>query len=92
MCLDPDMLQIVGLNYAIDDGPSKSGWSGESNPDLSETDLLETFWTLVKKTDQIVGFNILGLDLPALLTRSAILEWRRRAVLPIGISNHGRTK
>lgn len=73
MALDPDMLTIIGLNYALNDQPARSGWAGECNPDIQERDLLTTFWSLVKKADIIVGFNILGFDLPSLLTRSAVL-------------------
>lgn len=76
MSTTPEFCQIVGLNYGLNDNPAGSGWVGQMpegvEAPLSESDLLKTFWKLVKGADHIVGYNCLEFDLNAILVRSAI--------------------
>ena len=73
----PEMLQIVGMNLAFDEGSIHSGWVGDKDTngeEITEVRLLKHFWTMAKKAHTLVGFNCLWFDIPAILTRSAVLE------------------
>lgn len=68
--------QIVGLNFATDEGAPHSAWVGDVDQQgdpINERTLLDAFWTLAEKSKHIIGFNILRFDLPVILTRSALL-------------------
>lgn len=76
MSLTPEFCRIVGLNLAVDEGESKSGWVGDTTDGgetITEQILLQTFWRLAEQADRVVGFNILRFDLNVILVRSAIL-------------------
>lgn len=69
--------QIVGLNFATDEGEPHSAWAGDVDQQgdpINERVLLEAFWTLAEKSKHIIGFNILRFDLPTILMRSALLK------------------
>jgi hypothetical protein len=76
MATTPEFCQIVGLNYGLNENAAGSGWVGQIpeglEAPLTESDLLKSFWKLVRGADHLVGYNCLEFDLNALLVRSAI--------------------
>jgi DNA polymerase elongation subunit (family B) len=69
-----------------------SAWAHEGDNEFwtgNEAEILERFWDLVKRYDQVISFNGRAFDAPFLITRSLILS------VPISrnlLSNRYRTK
>lgn len=82
MATCPEMNQVVALGWGFADGEARSLVVGEKTPEsdaaapvaIDERYVLETFWQLAAKGGPLVGFNILGFDLPTLFIRSALLD------------------
>jgi hypothetical protein len=85
----PEFCKIVALGWANDDAPPKSLVVGLDSKNrngelvmVTEELVLRVFWNLVnpsknkpeKENPVLVGFNILGFDLPTIFIRSAILS------------------
>lgn len=72
----PEYCRIIGMNFGVDEDAPRSGWVGEvrnGGEPLTETDLINAFWTYAKQAKHLVGFNCHRFDLPAIYVRSAIL-------------------
>jgi hypothetical protein len=78
MAVCPEMNRVVALGWGYADGPVQSLVVGQQNeigsgpPD--ELHLLEMFWQLLAAASPVVGFNILGFDLPTIYIRSMLLD------------------
>lgn len=68
----PETLRIVAAGYAIDGG-SVLSWVDNPDKPGGEAIVLAALWKLIKNAGRVVGFNVARFDLPAILTRSAIL-------------------
>lgn len=69
--LDPDLCRIVALGFMAEDsgiGPAVFGCRDE----IAERAALGVFWQVLSG-HQIVGFNVVGFDVPVLLRRSLYL-------------------
>lgn len=80
--LIPEFCKIVALGWAVDDGFLRSlviGTDAESKTDgmptrITEQLILKQFWALAIQTrPTLIGFNILGYDLPVIFVRSMML-------------------
>lgn len=67
----PELLQIVSLAYASDDSEPQCL---VQSADMSEHDILLTFWDLAAQHKHIVTFNGLHFDIPAIFIRSMLLD------------------
>jgi predicted PolB exonuclease-like 3'-5' exonuclease len=66
--LDADYGRIVAIGMKVDDDVTTSVML---NDDVSESDLLQAFWTLYRSQgSHSCGYNIIGFDLPYLMRRS----------------------
>lgn len=66
----PEFCSIVAIGWAY--GNQECG-SLVADGVITETTLLQTFWGQITEADKLVGYNILGFDLPVIMVRSAIL-------------------
>lgn len=80
MSVTPEFCRIVAIGFGIGSDPVESMVVGAKSADglrtLTEVDLLERFWSLATsgaKPPVIVGYNVLGFDLPTIFVRSALL-------------------
>lgn len=73
LSLTPETLRIVSIAVAVGDAPAVAFVDWE---DSNEARMLETFWELAALSSPLVGFNVIGFDLPAIFARSAILGAR----------------
>lgn len=75
LSVTPEYCRIVALGYAVGDDPACGFVVGPqpNGGEFTERTLLEHFWSLVSKVSPIVGFNVLGFDLPVIYVRSALL-------------------
>ena len=71
MATSPEMCRIVSIATAFGDGLTEANVVGESV--ASEVELLSMFWVCVATAKPLIGFNILGFDLPVIFTRSMLL-------------------
>ena len=69
----PEYCRIAALGFAIGSG-SPRGMLCVDEP--SERKALNLFWDIATHCSPIVGYNIIGFDLPVILVRSAILGIR----------------
>lgn len=67
--LDPDLCGIVAIGYQTEDGPVTVA----TLADADEASLVRAAWTAIGRSSGIVGFNMLGFDLPVLIRRSQYL-------------------
>lgn len=67
MSVTPEMLRIVAIGFAVGDDDV---WARCTD---DESWLLGEFWSAVKDMGPVVGFNVLGFDLPAVFSRSILL-------------------
>ena len=72
MALDVDLCRVIALGYGdLEDHPCVEVANGD---DASERSLLVSFWALVEDPrTAIMGYNILGFDLPIIARRSMML-------------------
>lgn len=71
MSLTPEFLRIAAIGWASGDEEPQSMLAVDA---AAERELIETFWQLFSSPrSQLVGFNVLKFDLPAMFVRSAIL-------------------
>ena len=68
--LDPDLCRIVCLGWQYDGGAEVLM---VAKTEADEKEALDTFWDRLRSTDIIIGFNVLGFDLPVLIRRSQYL-------------------
>jgi hypothetical protein len=66
--LDPDLCQIVAVGVWSERVPEVWTLDGDE-----EATLLHRVWKAVRQSQAIIGFNILGFDLPVLIRRSQYL-------------------
>ena len=74
----PEYLRIVAIGWAVGSGPVQSMVNAEAADGLRqqhESEMLQTLVSLIEADHQspIVGFGVLGFDLPAILTRCILL-------------------
>jgi predicted PolB exonuclease-like 3'-5' exonuclease len=68
--LDPDLCRIVAIGMWAEGGEPRSMIAQDEN---KEAFILKAFWKVIGDGDCLVGFNIIGFDLPVLLRRSLYL-------------------
>jgi hypothetical protein len=66
----PEYCRIAALGWATGDEQIRYGVAADP---AGESALLDKFWELAATAGPLVGFNIIGFDLPVILVRSAIL-------------------
>ena len=72
-CLDPRMSRIFG--FVIKTGDTGGIVHLKPNPTQEEEEqLIEMLWARIMSSSQIVGWNILGFDLPYLISRTLLSE------------------
>ncbi len=76
----PEFCRIVALGWAVGNGSTESLVVGQTQGFgteqlVSERTILERFWQLATQHSPLIGFNILGFDLPVIFVRSAILRF-----------------
>ena len=71
MATSPEMNRIVALGWAWGSSEPESMVVGLNG--VTEADLLERFWAMAQAALKIVGFNILGFDIPTVCVRSMLL-------------------
>lgn len=69
----PEFCRIAAFGWAEGDGEVRSVVDGDTHAGADESDIIDHFWTMVGNGRPIVGFNVLGFDLPVILIRSALL-------------------
>lgn len=76
----PEFCSICAIGIAIGSAPIRSCVVGDPHPAvkdvgalINERDILESFWARVRECSPLIGFNIIGFDLPVIMARSAIL-------------------
>ena len=86
----PEYCRIISLAIAVGDGPPVTlvvgqvpQIAGYTDP-LTETNLLEFFWTVVEAYSPIVTFNGNTFDIPAICVRSALLGVKPTRVIKTG--------
>lgn len=70
--LCPEMLEIVSICFASMEAEPEVFVVGDEL-DTTEWSILTDFWSVVKSAKHIVSFNGMGFDMPAIITRSAML-------------------
>lgn len=70
LSVTPEYCRIVALGWAIDDGEPRSLLAVNQ---ADEVGLLRQFWELLRHSEQVCGFNVLGFDLPVIAVRSILL-------------------
>jgi hypothetical protein len=80
--LDPQLCRIASIAYAIDDDPVQSLIGGNG-----ERDLLMVTWDLMSGAQYLVGWKIIGFDLPVIFGRS--LQQGLKATRPISMRKYG---
>lgn len=75
MSLCPEMNRIVAFGYKVigEGNASSMVVNDSSSVGDGEVEILEAFWALAKGAIRVIGFNILGFDLPTIFVRSMIL-------------------
>ena len=87
MSLTPEFNRMVALGWSLD-GDTGSAVVGQPiipggltneeaeviQPTWTETLLVNTFWSLAKRSRHVCGFNVLGFDLPTIFVRSMLLD------------------
>lgn len=77
LSVTPEYCSIAALGWAVGDKEPQSIVAGDVYTDdgevADETVILETLWKLVKVHAPVIGFNILGFDLPVVFVRSYLL-------------------
>lgn len=79
MAVSPEMNRIVAMGWAVGNDDVRSLVVGEKNAgdgETTEIDILETLWSLAAQASTVIGFNILGFDLPTIYVRSMLLDVR----------------
>lgn len=72
MSVTPEMCRVVALGFAVGNDPAEAMVVGVDGK--TEADLLAKFWSLAANfSGPIVGYNVLGFDLPTLFVRSILL-------------------
>jgi len=71
--LDPDLCRVVALGVLSERDDAPKVWVAREGDTAAEAAMLTRFWQLVGDRP-LVGFNILGFDLPVLLRRSLYLD------------------
>lgn len=66
--LEADLCEVVAVGWRLDDGPT----AVLTRADGAEETLLGTLWSQID-VRAVVGFNVLGFDLPVLIRRSQLL-------------------
>lgn len=74
MALDIDYARVIAIGYAI--GLEEKPTVLVANTLKAERAMLETIWEIFNLHPKLIGFNILGFDLPILLRRSWVLRVR----------------
>lgn len=70
--LDPDLCRVIAVGLWSQDDPDASVWAlDEDNQD--EAAIIDHAWRAIRQAQAVIGFNILGFDLPVLIRRSQYL-------------------
>lgn len=77
LSVTPEFCRIVAMGWAFSDGDQPESLLAidadhEIQDDL-ERRLLESFWSMATDCDRLVGYNVLGFDLPVIFVRSLIM-------------------
>lgn len=81
MSTTPEMLRICSAAWLMNGEIESVVLAKET--DEAERDLLDTVWEAFSRSRMLVGYNIIGFDLPALMIRSALL--RVKPAFPIDL-------
>lgn len=74
MSVTPEYLKVVAIGIAIgQNAPIGFVVNDHLGGAIDEAELIAWFWEQAQSASSIVGYNILGFDLPALFVRSAII-------------------
>lgn len=77
MSITPEFCRIISFAWAVNSDPTMSWVVGDKSADgksiITERDVLAKFWELVRHAGTVVGYNILGFDLPVVFVRSILL-------------------
>lgn len=78
LSVTPEYCRIVAMGSARGTAEIRTAVVGQviEGHTIEESDLLESFWAAVEECSPLVGFNILGFDLPVIFIRSSILGIR----------------
>lgn len=68
--LDPDLCRIVAVGWDLNDAQGCTCFKDANE----EADGLRQFWALASRSHRLIGFNLLGFDLPVLIRRSQYLD------------------
>jgi len=77
--LEADLCEIVAVGWWIE---GQDGCRSYTRADLNEVGLIESTWAAIEAADTdfgvrtIIGFSVLGFDLPVLIRRSQLLDVR----------------
>lgn len=72
MSLTPEYLKIVAIGLAVGGDEIQTALA---ETDDDEAEMLDSLWRLIAKVNgPIIGFNVLGFDLPAIFVRSCLLH------------------
>lgn len=82
LSVTPEYCSIAAFGFAEGEGEPHSmvvgkqvAYESDDIPPYDERDILDHFWSLAHK-HTLVGYNIIGFDIPVILARSAILRVR----------------
>lgn len=88
--LDPELCKIAAAGYAADDGEILAIATG--GKDDVEYAMLEFLWDIMRTATKIVGYNIIGFDIPVLCVRSMMLGIKREHQLPVDLRKYGNNQ
>lgn len=88
MSTTPEFCRIVCIGVGLADSSYPVATVGvdtncQSVNEITEQSLLEWFWAHAKQHQPLVGFNLIGFDLPAILVRSMLLDVAPRRVIDL---------
>ena len=88
--LDPELCKIAAVGYAADDGEILT-ISTDGKADV-EYAMIEFLWDTMAPANRVVGYNIIGFDIPVLCVRSMMLGFKRGLQMPVDMRKYGNPK
>ena len=87
--LDPELCKIAAVGCALGDGDIIS--VSIQSQDI-ECNAIELLWSHIESMAKVVGYNIIGFDIPVLCARSMMLGLDRGNQLPVDLRKYGNPK
>lgn len=88
LSLDPERCRIAALGYAVGDSEVQGIAVGDT---MTEESLLQIIWNILEtgweNNSPIVGYNVIGFDLPVIMARSIL--YNVQATRPIDLRKYG---